>query len=133
MNNIVNLLTEEVANQIEEIGKMELGSDEYTKTINGATKLAEELADLKKAEAEIKKVEYEHQEKLRAQDIELEQLEEAKKDRKSRNLATWGGIVLPLAGAGWISWLSWKKEDVGTMTYTAGKQATNFLLRFMKK
>lgn len=132
MNRIVNMLAEEVTNQIDEIGKMPLGSDEYIKTVNGAAKLTEELIELKKAEAEFKKIEYEHQEKLRAQDIELEQLEEQRKDRKSRTLSTWGGIVIPLAGAVGVAWYSWIKEEKGTMTYTAGKLATNFLLKFKK-
>ena len=123
----------EAGHLVDELSKIDPSADKYGTMADNASKLVKNIVDLKKAEAEIMKAEYEHAEKQEALKHEKDVAAVCNKDQKVKNGIAVAGIVVPVLSAIGISVYSWKREDVGVMTYTAGKKATDFLLRFFRK
>ena len=119
--------TEEVGKEISEIGKLKHGSEEYKATVDGTAKLTSQLVDLKKIELEEMKISYEHEEKMKAHELEISKTRSYKRDQYFKNGIAIAGILIPVAGAIWATVYSWVKEENGTMTYTGGNKAMNFL------
>lgn len=130
---LVTRLTEEVENQIGDISKMELGSEKYEVTVDGVSKLTGKIVELQKAEAELKKLEYEREEKIAAQEIELKKHNADMKDRWIKNGLTFAGIVIPIGVGIWANIYNWHKEETDTMVNSGGRKAMDFLLGFKRK
>lgn len=128
----VSIIEEEVISQVQEIGKMDLGTEKSKMAVDSASKLAGNAAELKRLELDEKRMEYEHQEKMRAQDIEIEKISIEKKDQCVKNSLTFAGVVLPICAAIWANVYNWTKEENGVMTYSFGKKAMDFLSRLKK-
>ena len=113
------MLNDEIENELEEIGKMEVGSANYKTAVEGVTKLMDRAIELERFETETKKNE-EHYE----DDFELKkvQLIEDRKDRKARNYITIAGIAIPAVISIWGTLKTLKFEEVGTVTTLAGKE-----------
>lgn len=126
-------LTTEVENQLEDISKMELGSETYQKTIDGVVKLTDTIVDLKKAEAELKRADYEYRKELFDQELEIKKQEADQTDRLIKNCLTLAGIVIPIGVGIWANVYNWNKEVDDTMTNSGGKKAMDFLLGFRRK
>lgn len=129
---IVELLEKEVKDQVEEISEMGWDDDNRGSAVSDTVKYANLVAELKKVENDRLRIEYEHDEKLRAQDLDRERQEAEQKDQKIKNRIAVAGIVVPTVSAVGISVYSWIKEEHGTMTFTAGRKAMDFLLRLKK-
>lgn len=117
------LLNEVITNNLERLNEMEAGTEEYDKIVNSVTKLMDRFI-------EIDKLNIEHEEKIDIQktdtELKLKQMKDDRIDRWVRN-----GITLVSVGGGliltyWGSKKSWKFEETGTITSTAGRE-------FMKK
>lgn len=129
---IQDLLEQEVVSQVEELKEMSWEDDNRKTAVDGTVKYANLVVDLKKAENDRLRIEYEHDEKLRAQDLERERQETEAKDQKIKNRIAVAGIVVPTVSAIGISVYSWIKEEHTIMTSGAGRKAMDFLLRFKK-
>ena len=126
-------LTQEVEHQLEDISKMELGSETYKMTVDGVTNLTGKIIELQKVEAEMKKAEYEYREALFNQEMELKKHETEQRDRWIKNGLTFAGIIVPLGFAAWANVYNWNKEVNDTMTNSGGKRAMDFLLGIRRK
>ena len=91
-----NLLEEEVKSQIEGLKDIEMGTEQYKATVDGLTKLTDRV-------------------------IKIKELEEEKKDRRTRNCIAVAGIVIPAALTVWGTVKSIKFEQDGTFTTIMGR------------
>lgn len=120
------MLKEEIREEIEALGKMEVGSEGYEKTVNGLTKLMDRAIEMDKLE-----VEQEEKEKDREieTDLKILQMEDEKKDRKTRNIISIFGLAIPTGLTIWGTLKSLKFEETGTVTTNAGRAFINKLFR----
>ena len=119
-------LEEEFEDQMNQLNEMELGSESYTKTVEGVTKLADRLIAIQKNNDE-------YELKSREIDAEKEAREQEALQAKKRNQIDWAKVIVPTAGAftmGIITMI-WEKTD--TLTSSAGKSALRDILPFRIK
>lgn len=75
--NIEELYAKEISAEFGNLEDLEAGSEEYCKTVDGIAKLTDKLVDLKKL------------------DIESQQMDEERKDRKIKNRISIAGVAVP--------------------------------------
>ena len=123
---IKNDLVEEFESELEELGKMEVGTEKYKTLVDGVTKLADRII-------EIDKVENEHVVQIDTQEqeyaIKAQQLKDEKKDRFIKNCIAVGtsvGGVLVYSLA-FIASINFERE--GTLTTEGGRSSLRQLLK----
>ena len=121
MKNIEKLLQEEIVSEIRNLEDLEMGSEDYTKSVDGLVKLMDRAIELEKFEADKAKEESSF-------DLKVEQLEHEKKDSKIRNYLTAAGIVVPSVITIWGVLKSFEFEQTGTVTTAIGRGFINKLL-----
>lgn len=120
--NTKNLLREEIHSEIEELGKMQVGTDTYDKTVSGVTKLVDKLNDMEKLENEKNNFEV----KMREIDLENEKLKSENKDRKVKNSLTAVGLGITVVGG--IAMFVF--EEKGTIVVSqAGRKVVDRIFR----
>lgn len=131
MGKVERLLEAEWENELQELGRMKLGSDEYKTTVDGVTKLTDRMIELEKI-----KVEREKEERNREfeENFKLRQHKDEKRDRIVKNVITGvsvvvGSIIVPVA----VSIMSMNFEREGTFTTEAGRGSIRQLLNFKSK
>ena len=123
---VADYLEKEFTEEMSELENLEMGTDAYTSSINGATKLADRLITIQKNndEYDTKIREIESNERVRMAEIE---------QNKDRKKLEWAKVIVPVVGAfsmGIITMI-WEKTD--TMTLTAGKSSWKDLISFRIK
>lgn len=115
---VETLLNDEIREEFEELGKIEVGSDKYKTAVDGLTKLCDRAIELEKfkAEQELKKDQQDVDAELRA-----EQLKDERKDRVVKNCLTGAGIVIPAGLTVWGTLKSINFEKTGTITTIMGR------------
>ena len=125
-----NLLHEEIESEFEELGKMQVGTEDYQKTVEGLTKLMDRAIEIDKVESDIhaKDETREIETQLKAK-----QLKNENQNNIVKNVLT--GVSI-LSGAGLTIWgtlKSLKFEETGTVTTSAGRVFINKIIGFFKK
>lgn len=113
------MLNDEIQNQIEELGDMELGSEKYNNAVNGIAKLADKAIELEKISVDSDK-------QLDEKEFQEKKLAEEKKDRKWRNGLGIANLVVLGVGTYW----AYRYEEKGTITTKIGN---NFMGWFRPK
>ena len=89
---IETLLQEEIQNELGELKRISIGTDEYKATVDGVTKLMDRVI-------EIKKLNIDKDDKAVTREIETDikskQMEEERRDRVIKNCITVAGIIVP--------------------------------------
>lgn len=118
-------LREEINSEIEVLHKMEMGTEEYERTVNGITKLVDRVIEMEKNDIE-------HQDRVESREednrLRMEQMADERKDRRVKNFISVGGIVIPVAVTIWGTLKSFKFEEEGTITTIMGRGFINKLL-----
>ena len=104
-------LREEFTSELDELGKVEFGSEKYKVGVAGVTQIADRLIEMSKLDTE--------EEKL---DIERQKLEEDSKDRRSKNRVSVLGIVAPAAIAVVGGAAMFIYEERGSITSQVGRK-----------
>jgi hypothetical protein len=118
-------LQQEIANELEELSKMQLGSDEYRGTVDGLTKLMDRAIEIERLDIEMQdKVEARQDEN----DFRSKQLDDEHKDRFAKNAIAVFGILIPTAVTIWGTIKSIEFEKEGTITTIMGRGFINKLL-----
>lgn len=115
--NIDALLEDVVTNELNELKKMEVGTEEYKISVEGVTKLVDRLNEREKFGLECE-----------TSDLELKKLESENKDRFIRNCIAVAGIVIPTVVTIWGTKKSFEFEKEGTITTIMGRGFINKLL-----
>ena len=120
-----SLLETEIQGQLEALGAVERGTDDYKTMVDGVTKLLDRSIEMERLEAE-------REEKARAlkaeNELKLQQMAEERKDRWFKNGIAIGGIVVPAVLAVWGTFKTLKFEETGTVTTIMGRGFINKLL-----
>ena len=120
-----HLLKEEIVSEVESLGKLELGTEQYKTTVDGVTKLVDRAL-------EIEKIDIEAEERERSREIEtnlkIQQIEDDRKDRKVKNGIAIGSTLLGVAVTVWGTLKTLKFEEEGTVTTLMGRGFINKLL-----
>lgn len=111
-------LRDEVLSELDELGKVEFGTEKYKVGVSGVTQLADRLIEMSKLDSEDEKLELERN-KL---ELEAAKLEEDKKDRKSKNRISMFGVAAPavIAVVGGIAMFVY--EERGSITSQVGRK-----------
>lgn len=118
MAKLETLLHEEIQEEFEELGKLEVGTDKYKSAVDGLTKLCDRAIELEKlkTDKELKQDQQNVDAELRA-----EQLKDERKDRVVKNSLTAAGIGIPALLTVWGTLKSIKFEETGTITTIMGR------------
>lgn len=127
MGKIERLFEERIEKEMEEIGKEQIGTDKYKSGIDGVTKLADRLIELKKLEVERDKYE---RDRDFDETYKLQQLKAEKKDRIAKNCLTAASIGVPVAGAFVMGIMSMNFQRTDSFFTEAGNGAVRSLLKF---
>lgn len=124
---IKRILVEEFEKELEELKRLEVGTDKYKNTVDGVTKMADRIIEIEKNETA-----KEDRSKTSEVDIYLkeQQLKEDKKDRLIKNILTGVNIVGGFGLAAWAFVASMNFEKEGTLTTEGGRSALRQLLKF---
>lgn len=115
---IETLLQEEIQNELGELKRISVGTDEYKTTVDGVTKLMDKVIEMKKLNIEnIDKAETREFET----DIRLKQMQEERKDRIIKNCIAVAGIIVPTLLTIWGTKKSIEFEKEGTFTTIMGR------------
>lgn len=119
-------LEDEFESQMNLLSNMDVGTDEYAKTVEGVSKIADRLIKIQQLndEYDLKSREIEN-----AKENRIQEEEQARK----KNRIDWGKVIVPTVGAftmGIITMI-WEKTD--TLTSSAGKSALRDILPFKVK
>lgn len=123
---IKHVLDEEIRNELENLGRETIGTEEYKANVDGVTKLLDRKIELEKLEVE-------SSEKIEAREAEmnlkLQQMENEKKDRLISHGVTIG-TFLGSAGLYLLAFVaSTNFEREGTFTTESGRSALRSLLK----
>lgn len=126
---IERAMRDEAMNELKEVGKMKLGSDEHIKTVGAVNSMVDRLSEYEKIANEKKRLEIEERKTL----IEAARLENDKKDRAIKNGITIGTSVgFILVNVGTVI-ASMRFEQGYTHTTEAGKSSLRTLLNLWSK
>jgi hypothetical protein len=116
--NIEIMMQDEIKSELEELGRLQVGSEEYKATVEGIAKLTDRVI-------EIKKFDIEREDKTRDREIEtnlkIKQMEDDRKDRIIKDVIAVVGIAVPTAVTIWGTLKSIEFEKEGTITTIMGR------------
>ena len=112
------LLNEEIKTEFDELKKLEVGSEQYKTAVDGLTKLMDKNLEIQKFEADC-------DEKNNSRDkdyaLKSQQLEDERKDRKTKNFLTAFTTISTLGVTIWGTIKSINFEKEGTITTIMGR------------
>lgn len=116
--NIETMLHDEIKSELEELGKIKVGTEEYKVAVDGITKLTDRAIEMTKFDIE-------REAKNRDREIETylkqEQMKDDRKDRFIKNVIAVVGIGVPTAVTIWGTVKSIEFEKEGTITTIMGR------------
>lgn len=115
---IESTFRDEIKSELDEVSKLNFGSDEYKAGVNGLTQLTDRLIEMSKLDSEDAKLELERA-KL---DLEIEKFKEDKADRKKKNHISVLGIVAPATIAIVGGFAMFVYEERGSITSQVGRK-----------
>lgn len=120
------LLQDEVVAELEELSKLEVGSDKYKATTEGIAKLMDRAIEMDKINRDQDERQINHDNDLA---LKTRQIEAEIRDRKIKNV-----ITVVVSGVGtvvtiWGTLKTLKFEEVGTVTTMAGRNFINNLFK----
>ena len=117
--NVEKLLDEVIEQELKDLKEIELGTESYSNTVEGVTKLIDKKKDLVS-------VELEYREKVNHRENEnyfrMKEIENESKDRKINYVMVGLGILIPASITIWGAKSSWRFEEHGTITSNAGRE-----------
>ena len=122
---IKTILLEEIEDELNELGGLDLGSDQYKASVDGVTKLMDRAIEMKKIELEAADRVKEREENNLYGDA---QAKSEDKDRLIRNCISVAGIVIPTVVTVWGTYKTIKFEETGTISTIMGRGFFNKLL-----
>lgn len=121
------ILDEEITNELNELKKISVGTEEHKASVDALTKLMDRKIELEKLEVESKTQDLNRDIET---NLRLQQMESEKRDRLIKNVltgvSTVGGLLC--AGLAFIASINFEKE--GTLTTEGGRSALRQLLKF---
>lgn len=118
MGNIETSLKNEILSQMDELKKIEIGSEKYETVVNGVSKLYDKAIEFERVRSE-NDLKYDAQEF--ESDMKVKQMKNDERDRLIRNILTGLGLVIPAGLTVWGTIKSINFEKTGTLTTIMGR------------
>ena len=118
------LLKTEIQDEISELGKISLGTDEYKATVEGVSKLLDKAIELEKIEVEC--AEKANDRAINAE-IQVKRLKLERRDKIVGHVLTGVSLLSGVVLTVWGTYKTLKFEETGTVTTFAGKSFINKL------
>lgn len=125
MEEIKKILEEEIQDELDELGGLDLGSETYKTSVEGLVKLMDRKIEMDKLEIEMLDKDENRKNENRWKELEMK---EEKKSRLVRDCITAAGIVIPSVITVWGTLKTFKFEEEGTITTNIGRGFINKLL-----
>ena len=125
---IKTLLKGEIQDEMSELNKLAIGSDEYKATVEGVTKLIDRTIELEKIEVDREEKGYDRRINAETQDARLK-IE--RRDKIVGHVLTGVSLLSGAVLTVWGTFKTLKFEETGTVTTFAGKKFIDKL--FLKK
>lgn len=109
----------EIEEGFDKINKMEIGTEPHKVAVDEISKLMDRAIELEKVENDAKDKE---ETRKNENTLRLKQMEDEKKDRLVKNCLTGASILSGIGVTVWGALKSWKFEETGTVTSTAGRK-----------
>lgn len=109
----------EIEEGFDKLNNMEVGTDQHKTAVDELTKLMDRAIEMDKVENELRDKE---ETRKNETELRLKQMEDDKKDRLVRNCLTGFSILSGIGVTVWGALKSWKFEETGTITSTAGRK-----------
>lgn len=126
---IETMWRDEIESELEELSKIEVGTDKHRTAVENVTKLMDRYYEGKKIETENDKF------YIESKRLELEQakLDDEKKDRNVKNVLTAVSIATGVGMAIWGTLTSMRFEKEDSFTSLLGRKWVDKTMSFMKK
>lgn len=124
MNSVEQKMHEEILDELEHLGGLDVGTDSYTKTVDGLTKLLDRAIDMEKLSIQRDEMERQKQDEA----LKHEAMREEQRDRLIKNYIAAASIILPIMLTVWGTQKTLKFEETGTVTTIMGRGFINKLL-----
>jgi len=122
---IESIVRDEIVSEFDGLKKMELGTEQYDKTVNGVSKIIDKLNELEKVEIEKQKLDNEE----RKLDIEERRLESDLKDQKIKNGLSAANLATGVLITGVGTYLMFLFETKGSVTSRFGGKILDRIFR----
>lgn len=119
-----NLLDDAITTGFNELDGMEVGSEKYKTTVDQLTKMTDRVIEIEKLESD------ENNQKSNREtdkDLRLKQMKQEQLDRYIKHGLTAVSVIGGIALTIWGAKASWRFEETGTVTSTAGRKFINNL------
>ena len=127
---IKNALTAEVVDELKELKKIQVGSEQHRQATDAVIKMVDRIIDFEKQESDKKFQEENREIETR---LELQKQKNEKRSRMTTNILTavsiGSGIILTI----WGTKISLKFEEEGTVTTSAGRSFINDIIKSFKR
>lgn len=115
---IKSLLDEEIRSEIEEVSKIEVGSDQHKVSVDSLAKLLDKHIELEKLEADAQE---KYESRVAEQDLKREQIKNEKRDSIVKNVLTGVSVIGGFGLTVWGTCKSLKFEETGVVTSIMGR------------
>lgn len=115
---IKSLLDEEIRSEIEEVSKIDVGSDRHKASVDSLAKLLDKHIELEKLDAEAQE---KYESRIAEQDLKREQIKNEKRDSIVKNVLTGVSVIGGFGLTVWGTCKSLKFEETGVVTSIMGR------------
>lgn len=115
---IKNLLDEEIRSEIEEISKIEVGSEKHKVSVDALSKLLDKSIELDKLDADAQE---KYESRIAENDLKREQIKSEKRDQIVKNILTGVSVIGGFGLTIWGTCKSLKFEETGVVTSIMGR------------
>ena len=118
MKSINSLAEEEIRSEIEEISKIEVGSEKHKASVDALAKLLDKSIELERLDVEAQE---KYESRIAENELKMKQLKDEKRDRIVKNVLTGVSVVGGFGVTIWGTLKSLKFEENGVVTSIVGR------------
>ena len=118
MMSIKSLVDEEIRSEIEEISKIEVGSEKHKASVDALAKLLDKSIELERLDVEAQE---KYESRIAENELKMKQLQDEKRDRIVKNVLTGVSVVGGFGVTIWGTLKSLKFEENGVVTSIVGR------------
>lgn len=118
MMSIKSLVDEEIRSEIEEISKIEVGSEKHKASVDALAKLLDKSIELERLDVEAQE---KYESRIAENELKMKQLKDEKRDRIVKNVLTGVSVVGGFGVTIWGTLKSLKFEENGVVTSIVGR------------
>ena len=115
---IKSLVDEEIRSEIEEISKIEVGSDKHKVSVDALAKLLDKSIELERLDVEAQE---KYESRIAENELKMKQLKDEERDRIVKNVLTGVSVVGGFGVTIWGTLKSLKFEENGVVTSIVGR------------